>query len=101
MLWSVIPYSTLLTLLFNKQVAPKYFLIFTQYLGEFYETSNPQECPQSICQQNNIPQAINDDMVQMVLSDFVATSAGYAWYNIGIYLFIFLPIIQQDFFRLS
>lgn len=54
-------------------------------IGEFFSIASPQECPASVCSDPSIPDwQSTTDMVQMVISDYVANSAGFVYFDIGI-----------------
>jgi len=55
----------------------------TPELGEFYARVNPQECPTGICPRTQTPDVINSQMLQMIITDFVANSAGFTFLNLG------------------
>lgn len=48
--------------------------------GEFYERNNHKETPYAI---SSLPDLINQQMVQMIISDFVPTSAGFTFWQLG------------------
>jgi len=52
-------------------------------LGEFYSIDNPQECPNNICPRVQIPDIITNEMLQMFITDFVANSAGFTFFELG------------------
>lgn len=49
-------------------------------LGEFYMINNHVECP---APRSSIPDIINSQMVQMLITEFVAESAGFAFWKLG------------------
>jgi len=49
--------------------------------GEFYEIPQHQECPAT---RYPIPSVVSDSMLQIVLSDYIANSAGFAFQNLGV-----------------
>jgi len=52
-------------------------------LGEIYSQVSPQECPANICPKYGLPDIINGEEVQTVVSDFVANSAGFSFFREG------------------
>jgi len=52
-------------------------------LGEFYDKANPQECPANICPRTPTPDIITGDEAQIIISDYVANSAGFAFFALG------------------
>jgi len=49
-------------------------------LGEFYMKGNHQECP---APRNPLPDAVTGNMVQLMLNEFVAISAGFTFWKLG------------------
>lgn len=58
--------------------------------GEFYSISNPQECPENICPEANIPDVLTSEMVNLIISEYTANSAGFVYFQIGAFLSLFL-----------
>jgi len=52
-------------------------------LGEFYSIADPTECPDQYCPPDNLPDSITTEMVQMIIGDYVANSAGYVFWQRG------------------
>jgi hypothetical protein len=55
------------------------------YSAEFYGVTHHTPCPADVCPQRNLPNQISQNMVQMIISDFVPNSAGYLYYNQGLF----------------
>jgi len=52
-------------------------------LGEFYTQVTPSECTPQYCPRYQIPDVMNSEQVQMIISDYVPNTAGYAFWKIG------------------
>jgi len=65
----------------NPQFTSNYMTV--PELGEFYQHSNPQECPSSICPRSQTPDILTSQMLQMIITDFVGNSAGFTFFNLG------------------
>jgi lipopolysaccharide-binding protein len=52
-------------------------------LGEFYSIVNSSECPAQYCPTDSLPDEVSQEMVQMIIGDYVANSAGYVFFERG------------------
>jgi len=73
--YALIDYSLIATPTFTKTY------LTSAHLGEFYLIKGPQEYPSS---PKAMPDYIQDEMVQMFVSDYVANSAGFVYTNAGV-----------------
>ncbi len=51
--------------------------------GEFYNTNSPSECTEQVCPTRDIPDYLTNNMMQMIVSDYVVNSAGNVFYGLG------------------